>query len=500
MTALGTKINTANLSFDADGTTAQGCQLAVDGDTFVRYSYNGSTGYKQIVYGNRSGTYVLATIPQDGHVVTIANPYLIVDGTDIWMVNEYYSRTLVQIRHWTISGSTLTAQYYGEYGGANTIIDSFIQTVSGNFILATHEYNSNAVHFTVIQPDGTQNTLNETFGATNNNTMRSYMIQSPADNKIWFFGINDGSVNFYKALTESENAVTTTLSATNFIPTDSTPYWLTTEISWLRAVYDGSKLYLGYTTQDTSNFVDYLEHNQGKGTLAFISIATNGTVTKEFMAPDYIDRLSPFGIDYYAGQLWLSYQPVGFTDIENNTIVVTPLTTGSPITIGTITPTTRQNYDLTNNNRCCRGANGIYVFKDDDGYYYIYSTFQAPTVTTSTVTSISFATGTGGANVTDDGDSTITERGVCVAESANPTTADTKFTATGTTGVFVVAMTGLTAETTYHLRGYATNVVGTSYSDDIEFTTTIENGIVYLFQVGCSGDIISIKIQTIKIF
>lgn len=82
-------------------------------------------------------------------------------------------------------------------------------------------------------------------------------------------------------------------------------------------------------------------------------------------------------------------------------------------------------------------------------------------------TSISY-----GGNVTDDRGSAVTQRGVCWSTSSNPTTANS-CTHDGTgTGTFTSNVTGLSAGTTYHIRAYATNSVGTSYGNEQTFTTT----------------------------
>jgi len=93
------------------------------------------------------------------------------------------------------------------------------------------------------------------------------------------------------------------------------------------------------------------------------------------------------------------------------------------------------------------------------------------TLVTTTTSSITQTTATSGGNVTNDGGATVTARGVCWSTSANPTTANSK-TINGTgTGVFTSSITGLTATTTYYLRAYATNSVGTSYGNEISFPT-----------------------------
>ena len=95
----------------------------------------------------------------------------------------------------------------------------------------------------------------------------------------------------------------------------------------------------------------------------------------------------------------------------------------------------------------------------------------APTVTTTTISNIDKTTATGGGNVTADGGATVTARGICWSTSQNPTV-DGNHTTDGTgTGSFTSSMTGLTANTTYYVRAYATNSAGTAYSEQVSFTT-----------------------------
>jgi len=94
-----------------------------------------------------------------------------------------------------------------------------------------------------------------------------------------------------------------------------------------------------------------------------------------------------------------------------------------------------------------------------------------PTVSTSEVVDITQTTATGGGNVTADGGVPVTARGVCWSTLPNPTTADS-LTSDGTgTGIFVSNLTGLTPNTPWYVRAYATNSVGTAYGDEVTFTT-----------------------------
>jgi len=96
----------------------------------------------------------------------------------------------------------------------------------------------------------------------------------------------------------------------------------------------------------------------------------------------------------------------------------------------------------------------------------------APTVNTTAITNITTSTATSGGNVTSDGGSTVTAKGVCWSTNTNPTTALTTKTINGTgTGSFTSSITGLAANTTYHVRAYATNSAGTAYGSDLTFTT-----------------------------
>ena len=97
----------------------------------------------------------------------------------------------------------------------------------------------------------------------------------------------------------------------------------------------------------------------------------------------------------------------------------------------------------------------------------------APVVSTGAVSAITSSTATVAGDVSNDGGSTITERGICWSTTANPTTANTKVAVSGTTGVFSGNLTGLTGSTVYYARAYAINTIGTSYGSDINFTTTV---------------------------
>ncbi|MEI6062858.1 MAG: GEVED domain-containing protein, partial [Bacteroidota bacterium] len=135
------------------------------------------------------------------------------------------------------------------------------------------------------------------------------------------------------------------------------------------------------------------------------------------------------------------------------------------------------------------GATTLRALTSYDGYppnpcsYYEYGncadfglnilpSIQPPTVTTSIATANNECTATSGGNVTDEGGTSVTERGVCWSILANPVYSDPHTSDSSGAGIFVSNITGLNTGTTYHVRAYATNSNGTSYGNDVNFTTT----------------------------
>jgi hypothetical protein len=100
----------------------------------------------------------------------------------------------------------------------------------------------------------------------------------------------------------------------------------------------------------------------------------------------------------------------------------------------------------------------------------------APTIASTTaITGLSASTANTGGTITSDGGSAITVKGVCWDISLNPVLGTGNFTTNGAgTGAFTSSITGLTGNTTYHVRSYATNSAGTSYGPDVQFTTWVQ--------------------------
>ncbi len=96
-----------------------------------------------------------------------------------------------------------------------------------------------------------------------------------------------------------------------------------------------------------------------------------------------------------------------------------------------------------------------------------------PILTTQTVSNITSSTAISGGDITDDGGTSILERGLCWSESPDPTTENECVSEGLGSGSYIALAAGLTTDTTYHIRAYATNAQGTGYGEDLSFTTEV---------------------------
>ncbi len=94
-----------------------------------------------------------------------------------------------------------------------------------------------------------------------------------------------------------------------------------------------------------------------------------------------------------------------------------------------------------------------------------------PFVTTAQVTNISATGAVAGGHVSADGGSVVTARGVCWNTVGDPTLEDQHISTGNGIGNYTVTLSGLAPNTTYYVRAYATNAVGTSYGATLIFTS-----------------------------
>ena len=95
-----------------------------------------------------------------------------------------------------------------------------------------------------------------------------------------------------------------------------------------------------------------------------------------------------------------------------------------------------------------------------------------PQIATLNVAGIGGTSANSGGNVTNSGGSIVTARGLCWSTNANPTINDSLSVNGSGLGTFAAVLNGLTMNTTYYVRAYATNAQGTGYGNEQSFTTT----------------------------
>ena len=119
------------------------------------------------------------------------------------------------------------------------------------------------------------------------------------------------------------------------------------------------------------------------------------------------------------------------------------------------------------------------------GNEVVFTSVKSLTITTTAATSISINSANSGGNILSEGNNPILDRGICWSTFQNPTISDSKTRDGSGIGSFSSNINGLALATTYYVRAYATLSSGTSYGNEVSFTTksisigdTYEGGIV----------------------
>jgi hypothetical protein len=117
------------------------------------------------------------------------------------------------------------------------------------------------------------------------------------------------------------------------------------------------------------------------------------------------------------------------------------------------------------------------IYMDYGIAHYLFSIYPVsatlPTVSTNAISAITYTTASSGGIISNEGGAVVSARGVCWSTSPNPTVSLSTKTLDGIgSGSFTSSIAGLVAGTTYYVRAYATNSVGTAYGSQVVFTTT----------------------------
>jgi hypothetical protein len=103
---------------------------------------------------------------------------------------------------------------------------------------------------------------------------------------------------------------------------------------------------------------------------------------------------------------------------------------------------------------------------------------KKPTVVTHEATNVGDVFATCGLDLTDDGGVANNIHGLCWNTTPNPSVTTSQTISTGSgVGTFTLDITTLNPVTTYYMRAFATNSVGTAYGNQVTFTTGVFSGI-----------------------
>ncbi len=199
-----------------------------------------------------------------------------------------------------------------------------------------------------------------------------------------------------------------------------------------------------------------------------VTLGSNSSVS--FWVKSFTDQ---YGLERYkVGVSTTNTNPASFTIISGANYLTAPATAWEQKTF---------NLDAYNGQNVYIGiqcvSNDAFIFMVDD--FTVTTTASAlAEVSTSAVTSITTTTAVSGGNVTSDGGSSVSARGVVWNTGGTPSLTNyTGYTTDGSgTGSFVSNISGLAPNTTYYVRAYATNSNGTAYGNQVSFTTASGGG------------------------
>jgi len=118
---------------------------------------------------------------------------------------------------------------------------------------------------------------------------------------------------------------------------------------------------------------------------------------------------------------------------------------------------------------------------------------ELASLTTKEVTELGQISAISGGEVTANGGAEVTVRGICWSTDPNPTVDDSNVAKGAGLGEYEITMMELVPDTQYYVRAYATNAAGTSYGQEISFTT-LEVSTVY------DGDVVLLTQQEVDDF
>ena len=155
-------------------------------------------------------------------------------------------------------------------------------------------------------------------------------------------------------------------------------------------------------------------------------------------------------------------------------LVLSPIASAIDFTASDITGDTGSSFGAVMGDVNNDGALDIYVANFNNGQNKLWMSGRyTAAVVTRAASSIGTISADANGTLLFKGSPIATEHGFVWSTSPNPTISDsiTQLGVPGSRGTFSRSITGLVSGTTYYYRAYATNPAGTSYGDNVQFTT-----------------------------
>jgi|WetSurMetagenome_2_1015567.scaffolds.fasta_scaffold16986_2 hypothetical protein len=436
-----------------------------DGSVATQYYKNTHFGSLEVASGERAKSYTIENTGNATLTLSGASPYFTITGTNA----SDFSVTATPSNSITASGTTTLGITFnpsaiGTRTATVTLLSNDEDEAEYTFAIQGEGVNPRSLEVSNITApsaaNGTyvyQGILNE-FQYWKHSSENYYIFNSRFNgiDPVWYIDVDlsadlntTSSYNFYSH-TDYVSPVSVT-SWTSSSGNSGTPNIVYTEPE-MNVTGNSANIISGDATPSIYDHTDFGYTDIAAGTIVrTFTIQNTGTETLTLSGSPYI--------------------AVGGADAAY--FVVSGPASGS-ITAGASTT-----FTVTFDPNALREFNATLSIANNDGdenpyNFSIKGTGSAsPTITTQAVSSISTTTATGNVNITDLGSSNPTAYGVCWNTTGTPTTSDNYVDkgAASATGAYTASLTGLTASTTYYVRAYATNTVGTSYGAEVTFKT-----------------------------
>ena len=113
------------------------------------------------------------------------------------------------------------------------------------------------------------------------------------------------------------------------------------------------------------------------------------------------------------------------------------------------------------------------IYSEERSFETLHSAAK-PTVSTNNISNISESSANCGGNILCDGGTALSARGICWSKQKEPLASDYHTVNGRDEGEFSSLLESLEEGTSYYVRAYATNSVGTGYGEERKFTTSTD--------------------------